>query len=103
MPCDLPLRKTMCATCPFRLGSKYACLAEHLTLAAMSESRICHSTGSNNGINRRTGKPEHICRGARDVQLSVMAAAGQITAPTDKAWNDARVLIGMSKTEVRDP
>jgi hypothetical protein len=67
----------MCATCPFREGSPYAHLADDL----------CHSTGSNNAINRRTGKPARICRGARDLQLQVFTAIGVLTAPTDEAWD----------------
>lgn len=101
---NLPLRKTMCATCPFRAGSPTAYLAADLAASAISEaSRICHSTGSNNAFHRQTGLPEHICRGARDVQLRFMAAAGVIDAPTDDAWNEARTRIGMAETVVRDP
>jgi hypothetical protein len=78
----------MCATCPFREGSPYAHLADDLGDSAVNNrSRICHSTGSNNAINRRTGKPARICRGARDLQLQVFTAIGVLTAPTDEAWD----------------
>ena len=77
----------MCATCPFRAGSPYAHLVPTLTQSAMTEaSRICHSTGSGNAINRRTGKPPKLCRGARDLQLRVFAASGFIKEPKDAAW-----------------
>jgi hypothetical protein len=100
---NYPLRKTKCATCPFRPGSKYACLANDLAASAMNEgSRICHSTGSN-GIHKRTGIKSHLCRGARDVQLQVMFSLKVITAPTDEAWNAQREAIGMKPTEVKDP
>lgn len=99
---DLPLRLTKCSSCPFRPGSKYAYLAADLAESAMTKgSRICHSTGSN-GLLGRTGKPEHLCRGARDVQLQAMFALRVIDAPTDEAWNLARGKIGMGATEVRD-
>ena len=99
-----PLRKTMCKTCPFRDGSPYERLREGLTASALNEaSRICHSTGSSNGINRRTGKPPHLCRGARDVQLSVMCALKVIEDATDEAWNAKRVEMGMEPTTVKDP
>ena len=76
-----------CATCPFREGSPYAYLAPQLAQSAISESsRICHSTGSNNAINRRTGKPPALCRGARDVQLAHYFATGFIDEPTEAAW-----------------
>lgn len=101
---DLPLRLTMCPSCPFRPGSKYAYLAADLAEKAMTQaSRICHSTGKDNAINKRTGKPEHLCRGARDVQLQAMFALRVIDAPTDEAWNAARVKIGMEETTVREP
>lgn len=76
----------MCATCPFRTGSKYSQLQDHLSLSALNEaSRICHSTGIN-AIGGRTRKKPLICRGARDLQLKVMAALGVIAEPTDEAW-----------------
>jgi len=57
-------------------------------MSALTEaSRICHSTGSNNAINSRTGKPPAICRGARDLQLKFFVATGFLDAPTDAAWN----------------
>ncbi len=103
---NLPCRATQCATCPFRPGSKYACLASHLTASALSEaSRICHSTGISgiSGVNRRTGKAIHLCRGARDMQLRVMASMGVIAEASDEAWNDQRVKIGMKATVIKDP
>lgn len=82
--------KQMCATCPFRLGSEYANLAPSLTVSALSEgSRICHCTGSN-GLKGRTGKPERLCRGARDMQLRVLASTGFLEAATDEAWDKKR-------------
>jgi hypothetical protein len=99
-----PLRKTMCKTCPFRPGSPYANLADDLATAAITKrSRVCHSTGSDNAINKHTSKPPHLCRGARNVQLSVMAAFGAIEAATDKAWNKMRVKLGMKPTTIKDP
>lgn len=100
---DLPVRKTMCQTCPFRHGSKYANLAPALTESAMTEaSRICHSTGQN-AIHEETGVEEHLCRGARDIQLRYMACAGVISEATDEAWNERRAEIGMCAIEVCDP
>lgn len=98
-----PIRQTKCGTCPFRVDSPYAALAADITMSALTEaSRICHSTGSN-GIHRRTGVKPHLCRGARDNQLQVMAAMMVIGAPTDEAWNEARVRIGMKPQIVSDP
>ncbi len=84
----IAVREKMCATCPFREGSPYAYLARDLTQSALGQSsRICHSTGSDNAINKRTGKPERLCRGARDVQLKVFHALKFIESPTDEAWD----------------
>lgn len=100
----LLLRKLMCPTCPFLAGSKYANLRDDLAKSALSTgSRICHSTGSNNGINRRTGKSPHLCRGARDLQLNVMASLKVIAEATDDAWNESRVKMGMKPLIIADP
>jgi len=94
--CNLPVRSTMCATCPWQKNSPYASLVPHLTESALTEAtRICHSTGSNNGVNRRTGKPPAVCRGAREIQLRWFYRIGFIKAATEEAWNEARVKIGM--------
>lgn len=80
--------KAMCATCPFRPGSPYAYLAPELAACACTAvSRICHSTGRDNAINRRTGKPERLCRGARNVQLNYLFAIKFLEQPTDEAWD----------------
>lgn len=78
--------KQMCATCPWRKGSPYAYLKPYLDAASFRETRICHSTGSGNAINGRTGKPERACRGSRNVQLAFFVALGFLKEPTDEAW-----------------
>lgn len=84
----MKINKKMCSTCPWQPGSKYAYLLPHLTQSALTEAtRICHQTGSGNGINYRTGKPPAGCRGARDLQLRTFKANGFIEAATDAAWN----------------
>jgi hypothetical protein len=81
------VNKTMCATCPWRKDSPYGYLKEELVVSALTQaSRICHSTGSN-AINHATGKPELLCRGARDEQLAMFAAIGFLDAPTDAEWD----------------
>jgi hypothetical protein len=94
------VNQQMCATCPWREGSPYAYLVPDLERSALSEgSRICHSTGSNNAINARTGKKEAICRGARDAQLQVLAGLGFLSAPTDAAWEAKCKEIGIKPNE----
>jgi hypothetical protein len=92
----MKVNKTMCATCPWREGSPYAYIAATLQHSALNEaSRICHSTGKNNAIYERTGKPERICRGARDVQLKMFVAMGFLSEPTDKAWESKCAEMGL--------
>lgn len=84
-----PVMKEKCKTCPFRKGGlmEHTRLAVILAHSALTEgSRICHSTGRNNLFHKRTNKPERVCRGARDIQLTVMHALKAIDAPTDEAW-----------------
>lgn len=92
-PVTAPVLPVKCGTCPFREGSPYEYLAPAIALSAATEaSRICHSTGGPNLVNPQgTGKPECLCRGARDLQLVAMHKAGVIDAPTDEAWAAARI------------
>lgn len=91
----IPVMPAMCGTCPFRRGSEYQYLAGDLAASALTVgSRICHSTGRN-GLNGRTGKPNRLCRGARNLQLEVFAAIGVISEPTDEAWQAKCVALGL--------
>ena len=101
-PVDLPLLKSKCGTCPFREGSPHAGLAAGLAISALTEaSRICHSTGSRNAINHRTGKPPALCRGARDIQLQHFHRTGFIEAPTDAAWEKKCRELGIIPPETK--
>lgn len=94
----LPVMPVQCATCPFREGvdQKYACLRKDLGESALNEaSRICHSTGKNNAFHRDTGKPEKLCRGARDLQIALYHAFGFIEAATDEAWEKKCTEMGL--------
>lgn len=86
---QMPVMKEQCATCPFREGvpEEYAELAPFLAGRSLTEaSHICHSTGKENAFHEDTGRPERLCRGARNLQLAFFAAIGYIAAPTDEAW-----------------
>ena len=86
-PADMPVMKDMCATCPWREGSPYSHLIPYLTKSALTESnRVCHSTGKQTVLPKPTGKPERVCRGARNVQIAMFHGAGFLEAPTDEAW-----------------
>ena len=101
--CNLPVRSVMCSTCPFRPGvpAKYAAVRDVIAESATTEAtRICHQTGSDNAFHRRTGRPRAVCAGARELQLKMFHSMGVISAPTNEAWNAARVKIGMRAQEV---
>jgi hypothetical protein len=81
----LPIRQTMCATCPFR-DTGWTHVRDFLQHRALTEgSPICHSTG--NALVKRQGK-SHICRGARNFQIDFFYRIGFLTEPTDAAWNE---------------
>jgi hypothetical protein len=98
----MPLNKRMCETCPWREGSPYTYLVPQLEADALGHaSRICHSTGKNNAINRHTGKPERLCRGARDAQLRFFVGIGFLPEATDKAWSAACRRLGIEQDSHR--
>lgn len=82
-----PMAK-MCPTCPFRREG-YTTVRGLLEHRALNEATpICHSTGPDAIV-----KPKQVlckeplaCRGARNLQLEVMAAFKVIAAPTDECW-----------------
>lgn len=91
---NMPVQAQMCATCPFREGSKYECLRTDITMSAITEAnRICHSTGRN--ALMRNSKPERFCRGARNVQLRFFHGLGLLKSATDEAWAAKRKEIGI--------
>jgi len=98
---QMKINKAMCATCPWRKDSPYAYLRGALEASALGEaSRICHSTGSND-INKHTGKPETLCRGARNFQLNVFAGMGFLTEATDEAWTARCNELGIEQDVIR--
>ncbi len=103
----MPVRVSMCSTCPFAVDAK----REHALVAPMliertlsTASHICHQTGKDNAFHKRTGFKETLCRGARDVQLKVFANMGFIRAATDEAWNEKCAEMGLPEIEtVEEP
>jgi MinD superfamily P-loop ATPase len=92
----MEVMEQMCPTCPFRDGSPYEHLREDLANSALCHgSRICHSTGRNNAIHKETGKPPKICRGARDLQIQVLAGMGFLDEATDDAWERKQKELGI--------
>lgn len=72
-----------CATCPFNENGDKALRNAVLSKTLLQASQICHHPAL-------SGKPEtHLCRGARDEQLTLLFRMRLIEAPTDEAFRAA--------------
>ena len=86
---NFPVMPEMCKTCPFREDEsgrhKNVRLVSRIQCQVMTEaSQICHHP-------RVSGHVEtHLCRGARDYQLTLFYRLGFIESPTDGAWDKRR-------------
>ena len=86
-----------CATCPFRKDG-WTDLRGLLGERALNEGApVCHSTGSKALVPRskRASSRMKLCRGARDLQLTVFHRLGVIGAPTDEAWDAKAKELGL--------
>ena len=85
---QVPIRKAQCKTCPFR-SDGWTEVRALLERRALTEATpICHSTGR--ALVRHNGEKlkAHLCRGARNYQLTIFYRLGVIAAPTDEAWKE---------------
>ena len=80
----LPVMGTMCASCPFAENGCVEVRESVITrIAGLQASQICHHP-------RTKGKRQtHLCRGARDFQLTLLFRMGFISEPTDEAFRKA--------------
>lgn len=77
---NMPVMAKCCPTCPFNAGGDPAIRAKVEERSLTQASQICHHP-------RLHGQLEtHLCRGARDHQLTIFFRLGVIDAPTDEAW-----------------
>lgn len=99
-----PTRKRMCKTCPFRPNG-FVEVRELLMVRALSSSPVCHSTGTGEEPDRvaPAEAPTMNCRGARNFQLKMAHEAGMIKAPTDEAWSEQTISMGLGPVEVLSP
>ena len=85
-----PVMAEKCASCPFREGGDIELRNRVMERTILQCSQVCHAP-------RLHGKKEtHLCRGARDEQLTILYRMGFIPEPTDKAFEETsrRVLNG---------
>lgn len=87
-----PVMAEKCASCPFREGGDIELRNRVLGRTILQASQICHHP-------RLHGKKQtHLCRGARDEQLTILYRMGLIPEPTDAAFEETskRILGGES-------
>ena len=91
----LPVMAKKCKTCPFRKGG-WTELAPFLVNRLFTEKPlICHSTGQDAPVRKKSYDDAHLCRGARDIALGYFAIVGYIVAPTDAAWEQKCTELGI--------
>ena len=70
----------MCASCPFREGGDIELRNQVMSRTILQASQICHHPSL-------SGKKQtHLCRGARNEQLTILYRLGMLPEPTDKAF-----------------
>lgn len=85
-----PIMQSQCASCPFREGGDIALRNAVMARTTLNASQVCHHP-------RLHGKKEtHLCRGARNQQLTILFRLGLIEAETDAAFAEASRRAGVS-------
>jgi hypothetical protein len=86
---DMPVMAAKCSTCPFK-GNGNIELRNRIMQRMFKTSQICHAPAL------KGKKQTHLCRGARDEQLTVLFRLGFLTEPTDQAFKETsdRILKG---------
>lgn len=75
-----PVMLSSCASCPFRNDGSIEVRNAVMERISLSASQICHHP-------RASGRSEtHLCRGARDWQLTLMVRLGWLLEATDAAF-----------------
>ena len=78
-----PVMAAKCESCPFREGGDMELRNRVMERTVLQASQICHHP-------RLHGKKEtHLCRGARDEQLTILFRLGMLPEPTDRAFAEA--------------
>jgi len=81
--------KEKCASCPFGPNGDRELRAKVIERTGFNASQICHHPA----IHGK--KQTHLCRGARDEQLTILHRMGWISEPTDAAFAEtSRRILG---------
>ena len=78
-----PVMAAKCESCPFREGGDIELRNKVMERTILTASQVCHHP-------RIHGKKEtHLCRGARDEQLTILHRLGLLPEATDQAFAEA--------------
>ncbi len=78
-----PVMAAKCESCPFREGGDIELRNKVMERTILTASQVCHHP-------RTHGKKEtHLCRGARDEQLTILHRLGWLPEATDQAFAEA--------------
>lgn len=78
-----PVMPAQCASCPFNEGGDMRLRNAVMSRTMFTASQICHHPAIHGQ------KETHLCRGARDQQLTLLYRMGLIDEPTDAAFKAA--------------
>jgi hypothetical protein len=84
-----PVMASMCASCPFREGGDIELRNAVMSRTLLRSSQICHHP------RLHSKKETHLCRGARDQQLTILHRLGMLSEPTDAAFAEASARAGV--------
>ncbi len=86
-----PIMKEKCASCPFREDGDKQIRNSVMERTILQASQICHHPALH-------GKEQtHLCRGARDEQLTILYRMGLIPEATDEAFTETSRVLGVTK------
>lgn len=78
-----PVMPAMCPSCPFRDDGDIQLRNRVLGRTILQASQICHHPAMHGK------KQTHLCRGARNEQLTILHRLGMLSEPTDAAFAEA--------------
>jgi len=79
---NFPVMKKTCPSCPFGEGNWSEVTDMVKGRCITKASQICHHPRLHNK------RESHLCRGARDFQITIFHRLGVLKEPTDKCWRE---------------
>lgn len=82
IPRDMPIMASKCASCPFGENGDIELRNRVIARTLGKPSQICHHPALHGK------KQTHLCRGARDEQLTILYRLGLLSEPTDATFTE---------------